>query len=60
MSNKPEVKDAVLYIRKFPRDLKRRMKIAAVNEGTDLQQLVPLLCAAGLTALADIRARGIK
>lgn len=40
MSKHNDKSDGVLYLRKFPRELKRRLRIAAIAAGEDLQDYV--------------------
>ena len=54
MSKQNEKADVVLYLRKFPRELKRKLRVAAINEGKDLQEFVPLICEYGLAAWTKV------
>ena len=59
MSTKQTEKPAVLYLRNFPRELKKRLVHAAVDAGKDLKDFVPMILAAHLDA-ADKSKRTIK
>ena len=50
MSTKQTEKPAVLYLRNFPRELKKRLVHAAVDAGKDLKDFVPIILAAHFDA----------
>lgn len=51
MNMKPQPKSSVLYLRDFPRDVKKRLRHAAVEAGQDLKDFVPAMCIIGLDVI---------